>query len=193
MQAGLACSAYSDLRGRIRANFDDGFQMIDKGLHELARQVGEALKAHGLMLATAESCTGGGVGAAVTAIAGSSDWYERGFVTYTYISKREMLGVRPETLERHGAVSEQTVREMAAGALAASHAQVAVAVSGTAGPGGGTPDKPVGTVCFGWAVKNGQPHAETRHFSGDRAAVRQQSVARALAGILELLEDGNKP
>ncbi|HET8609114.1 MAG TPA: nicotinamide-nucleotide amidohydrolase family protein [Burkholderiales bacterium] len=165
--------------------------MMDQQLHELARRVGEALTARGLMLATAESCTGGGVGEAVTAIAGSSGWYERGFVTYTYISKREMLGVRPETLERHGAVSEQTVREMAAGALAASHAQVAVAVSGTAGPAGGTPDKPVGTVCFGWAVKNGEPRVETRHFSGDREAVRRQSVARALAGILELLEDGS--
>lgn len=165
--------------------------MMDQQLHELARRVGAALTARGLMLATAESCTGGGVGEAVTAIAGSSGWYERGFVTYTYISKREMLGVRPETLERHGAVSEQTVREMAAGALAASHAQVAVAVSGTAGPAGGTPDKPVGTVCFGWAVKDGEPRVETRHFSGDREAVRRQSVARALAGILELLEDGS--
>ncbi|MGH6717184.1 MAG: CinA family protein, partial [Bradyrhizobium sp.] len=135
--------------------------------------------------------TGGGVGAAVTAIAGSSGWYERGFVTYTYISKREMLGVRAETLERHGAVSEQTTREMAAGALAASHAQAAVAVSGTAGPAGGTPDKPVGTVCFGWAIKDGEPRVETRHFAGDREAVRQQSVARALAGILELLEDSS--
>ncbi len=167
--------------------------MMDQQLHELARRVGEGLTARGLMLATAESCTGGGVGAAVTAIAGSSGWYERGFVTYTYISKREMLGVRPETLERHGAVSEQTVREMAAGALAASHAQVAVAVSGTAGPGGGTPDKPVGTVCFGWAIKNGELRVETRHFDGDREAVRRQSVARALAGILELLEAGNLP
>jgi nicotinamide-nucleotide amidase len=162
---------------------------MDQQLHDLAQRVGEALTARGLMLATAESCTGGGVGAAVTAIAGSSGWYERGFVTYTYISKREMLGVRSETLECHGAVSEQTVREMAAGALAASHAQVAVAVSGTAGPAGGTPDKPVGTVCFGWAIKDGEPRVETGHFTGDREAVRQQSVARALAGILELLED----
>jgi nicotinamide-nucleotide amidase len=167
--------------------------MMDQQLHELARRVGEALAARGLMLATAESCTGGGVGEAITAIAGSSGWYERGFVTYTYISKREMLGVRPETLERHGAVSEQTVREMAAGALAASHAQVAVAVSGTAGPAGGTPDKPVGTVCFGWAIKNGELRVETRHFDGDREAVRRQSVACALAGILELLEAGNLP
>ena len=165
--------------------------MMDQQLLELARRVGGALAARGLMLTTAESCTGGGVGEAVTAIAGSSGWYERGFVTYTYISKREMLGIRPETLERHGAVSEQTVREMAAGALAASHAQVAVAVSGTTGPAGGTPDKPVGTVCFGWTVKNGEPRVETRHFSGDREAVRRQSVARALAGILELLEDGS--
>lgn len=165
--------------------------MIDKRLYDLAQQVGEALSARGLMLATAESCTGGGVGEAVTAIAGSSAWYERGFITYTYISKREMLGVRPETLERHGAVSEQTVREMAAGALGASHAQVAVAVSGTAGPAGGTPDKPVGTVCFGWALKGAEPRVETCHFAGDREAVRRQSVARALAGVLESLDAGN--
>src|SRR5258705_13024338 len=100
------------------------------------------------MLTTAESCTGGWVAEAVTMIPGSSEWFERGFVSYTYISKREMLGVREETLERHGAVSEDVVLEMAAGALAHSHAQVSVAVSGVAGPGGGTPGKPVGTVCI---------------------------------------------
>src|ERR1051325_10328391 len=108
--------------------------MSDLDLFELARRTGEALKSRQLMLVTAESCTGGGVGAAVTMVPGSSEWYERGFVTYTYISKRERLGVTEQTLERYGAVSEQTVQEMAAGALAHSHAQVAVAVSGTAGP-----------------------------------------------------------
>jgi nicotinamide-nucleotide amidase len=161
--------------------------LTDSGLYALAEQVGGALKSRALMLVTAESCTGGWVGEAVTMVPGSSDWYERGFITYTYISKREMLGVKVETLEQHGAVSEQTVKEMVTGALAASHAQVAVAVSGTAGPAGGTPEKPVGTVCLAWALRNGEPVAETRHFAGDREAVRKQSVERALAGVLELL------
>ncbi len=161
--------------------------MPEKILHELAAQVGEALKAQGLMLATAESCTGGWIAQAVTAVPGSSHWFERGFVTYTYISKREMLGVSQETLGAHGAVSEQTVREMVVGALANSHAQVAVAVSGTAGPAGGTPQKPVGTVCFAWSVKNGEPKSATRRFKGDREAVRRAAVKTALEGILGLL------
>lgn len=156
-------------------------------LYALAERCGRELKQRGMMLATAESCTGGGIGAAVTAVPGSSDWFERGFITYTYISKREMLGVKPATLEQYGAVSEEIVKEMAVGALANSHAQVAVAVSGVAGPTGGTREKPVGTVCLAWALKNGEPVAETRHYAGDRAAVRRQSVARALTGVLELL------
>jgi len=164
--------------------------MVDNRLFQLAEQVGAALKSRALMLATAESCTGGGVGAAITAVPGSSDWYERGFITYTYISKREMLGVKAQTLEQHGAVSEQAVKEMATGALAASHAQVAVAVSGTAGPAGGTPEKPVGTVCLAWALRNGEPVAETRHFAGDREAVRRQTVVRALEGVLKLFVKG---
>ena len=159
-------------------------------LYDLAVAAGTALKSRALMLVTAESCTGGWVGAAITAVPGSSDWYERGFITYTYVSKREMLGVKMETLEQHGAVSEPTVKEMVTGALAASHAQVAVAVSGTAGPAGGTPEKPVGTVCLAWALGNAEPVAETRHFAGDRDAVRRQSVERALAGVLELLRAG---
>ena len=163
---------------------------MDKRLYQLAEQVGAALKARTLMLATAESCTGGWIGAAITAVPGSSDWYERGFITYTYVSKREMLGVEAKTLEEFGAVSEQTVREMVAGALAASHAQVAVAVSGTAGPAGGTLEKPVGTVCLAWALRNGEPVAETLRLEGDREAMRRQSVERALAGVLELLGEG---
>ena len=159
----------------------------DVELAALATRVGEALKAQGLMLATAESCTGGWIAQACTAVPGSSGWFERGFVTYTYISKREMLGVSQETLGSCGAVSEQTVREMVAGALANSHAQVAVAVSGTAGPAGGTPQKPVGTVCFAWAVKNGEPRSALRHFSGDREAIRRKAVRHALEGILALL------
>lgn len=160
-------------------------------LYRLAVRVGEALKTRGLMLATAESCTGGGVGEAITRVAGSSEWFERGFITYTYISKREMLGVNSDTLGAHGAVSEPTVREMVTGALERSHAQVALAVSGTAGPGGGTPDKPVGTVCFAWGVTGGAPISEIRHFAGDRAAVRNQSVVHALEGVLRLLEKKN--
>jgi nicotinamide-nucleotide amidase len=162
--------------------------MPDPILYELAERAGLALQQRGLMLATAESCTGGWIAEAITMIPGSSAWFERGFVTYTYISKREMLGVLETTLERHGAVSEAVVREMAAGALAASHAQVAVAVSGTAGPGGGTPEKPVGTVCLAWGLKDGEARAETRHFTGDREAVRRQSVVHALEVLIGMLE-----
>jgi len=127
------------------------------------------------------------VAEAVTAVPGCSHWFERGFVTYTYISKREMLGVSEDTLAAHGAVSEATVCEMLAGALANSHAQVAVAISGTAGPGGGTPEKPVGTVCLAWGVKNGEPKSTTRRFRGDRETVRREAVKVALEGILGLL------
>lgn len=161
--------------------------MPDNSLFELAARVGAALKAQGVMLATAESCTGGWVSQALTAVPGSSLWFERGFVTYTYISKREMLGVSQDTLGSHGAVSEQTVREMVAGALANSHAQIAVAISGTAGPDGGTPDKPVGTVCFAWSIKNGEPKSATRYIPGDREAVRRAAVHIALEGVLGLL------
>ena len=157
--------------------------MPDKILHELAAQVGEALKAQGLMLATAESCTGGWVAQAVTAVPGSSHWFERGFVTYTYISKREMLGVSQETLGAHGAVSEQAVREMVVGALANSHAQVAVALSGTAGPGGGTPQKPVGTVCFAWSVKNGEPKCATRRTNSLTRCCERNEIVR-YSGLL---------
>ncbi len=159
----------------------------DRALFDLAARVGDALKAQGLMLAAAESCTGGWISQALTAVPGSSNWFERGFVTYTYISKREMLGVSQQTLGAHGAVSEETVREMVTGALANSHAQIAVAVSGTAGPAGGTADKPVGTVCFAWSVKNGEPRTAIRQFSGDREAVRRASVKFALEGVLDLL------
>jgi len=166
--------------------------MPDPTLYRLAEEVGMALKRRGLMLATAESCTGGWIAEAVTMVPGSSDWFERGFVTYTYISKREMLGVRDTTLARHGAVAEDVVLEMVQGALAHSHAQVAVAVSGTAGPGGGTLEKPVGTVCLAWALKDGGLRSETRHMAGNREAVRKQSVEHALKGVLRLLEGAAK-
>jgi len=153
---------------------------------ELAQQVGAALKARGLRLVTAESCTGGWVAMALTAVPGSSDWFERGYVTYSNAAKREDLGVREATLERHGAVSEPTAREMAAGALKKGDAQVSLAITGVAGPTGGTPDKPVGMVCFAWAYGSNM-WSETRRFGGDRESVRRQSVAHALNEVLKLL------
>jgi nicotinamide-nucleotide amidase len=155
-------------------------------MNALARQVGDALKARRLKLVTAESCTGGWVAMALTAIAGSSDWFERGYVTYSNEAKREALGVSADTLWRHGAVSEETAREMAAGALARSHGQVALAITGIAGPTGGSADKPVGTVCFAWA-HGSNILSETKRFDGNRESVRRQSVVHALHGVLELL------
>jgi len=154
---------------------------------ELAAQVGALLKSHGLMLVTAESCTGGGVAQAMTEIAGSSVWFERGFVTYSNLSKQQMLGVREETLKQHGAVSEMTVREMVEGALANSAAQVALAVSGIAGPGGGSAEKPVGTVWFAWGFKNGETLAQRHQLNGNRAEIRDQAVHVALRGVVNLL------
>ena len=158
-------------------------------MRQLAARIGKRLKASRAMLVTAESCTGGWVAQAVTAVAGSSDWFERGFVTYSNDSKRELLGVRAGTLARHGAVSEETAREMASGALRQSKASLSVAVTGIAGPGGGSPAKPVGTVCFAWERKNGRRHAETRRFAGNRESVRKQSVIHALKGLLKLLDE----
>ena len=161
-------------------------------MNDLSSQVGAVLKTQGMMLATAESCTGGGVAQAVTEISGSSSWFERGFVTYTNIAKVEMLGVRQTTLDAHGAVSEATVCEMALGALAHSYAHISLSVSGVAGPTGGTPEKPVGTVWFAWAMRDGEVHARRYLLSGDRAAVREQSVRIALQGVLELLKNYTK-
>jgi nicotinamide-nucleotide amidase len=141
------------------------------------------------MLATAESCTGGWLAKVCTDLAGSSGWFERGFVTYSNEAKQDMLGVKAATLAQHGAVSEAVVAEMARGALQHSRAQVAIAISGIAGPGGGTADKPVGTVCFAWAIqKRGDMLlTATRHFVGDREAVRRQAVQHALQEVLPLL------
>ncbi|HUW75104.1 MAG TPA: nicotinamide-nucleotide amidase [Gallionella sp.] len=155
----------------------------------LAVQVGKLLKSHGLLLATAESCTGGGIAQAITEVAGSSAWFERGFVTYSNLSKQQMLGVREATIMQHGAVSEMTVREMAEGALQHSAAQVALAVSGIAGPDGGTADKPVGTVWFAWGLKHGETRAQRFRLDGNRAEVRAQSVRIALQGIADLLNN----
>ena len=151
----------------------------------LAIDVGRVLAERRWKLVTAESCTGGLVAGAITDVAGSSEWFDRGFVTYSNEAKVELLGVAPATLARCGAVSEATVREMAAGALARSRADIAVAVTGVAGPAGGTPDKPVGLVWFAWAVRGAAVGAESRRFEGDRAAVRDASVGAALRGILE--------
>ena len=161
-------------------------------IERLAATVGHLLKAKGEKLVTAESCTGGGIAEAVTAISGSSEWFDRGFVTYSNEAKVEMLKVSLATLAAHGAVSEETAREMALGALAVSPGTVSVSVTGIAGPTGGSRAKPVGTVCFAWA-RSGEamPRSETRRFTGDRESVRRQSVVRALEGVGELLDDGS--
>lgn len=156
-------------------------------LQDLARQAGLLLSEQGLKLATAESCTGGWLGQTITSIAGSSAWYERGFITYSIISKHEMLGVSDSTLAEYGAVSEQAASEMTAGAIGRSHAQVAVSITGVAGPDGGTAKKPVGMVCFAWMMKDGLARTETRHFFGNREEIRRQAVGSALQGVIDLL------
>jgi len=156
-------------------------------LLELSNRLGAALKARGWKLVTAESCTGGWIAQAVTAIAGSSEWLDRGYITYSNAAKRDELGVSEATLLAFGAVSEQTAAELALGALQRSGCDIAVSVSGIAGPGGGTAQKPVGTVCFAWALRGGvAPLTRTHHLSGDRTAVRERSVAIALEGLLQL-------
>ena len=161
-------------------------------LEALAAQLGAALIEKGWQLAGAESCTGGWAAQACTAIAGSSAWFERGFVTYSNEAKQELLGVRAETLAAHGAVSEATAREMAAGALAHSRAQCAYAITGIAGPTGGSAEKPVGTVWFAWAVQAPPPgegviYAERRVFDGDRRAIRAQAAAQVLSTMREII------
>lgn len=151
-----------------------------------AGKVADRMLGRGLMLTTAESCTGGWVAKAITDLEGSSRWFERGFVTYTNESKAEMLGVDPATVAAHGAVSEQTAAQMATGALANSRADVSLAITGIAGPGGGSPSKPVGTVCFGWALRGEAPVTVTCRFEGDREAVRRQAVVRALEGVMDV-------
>jgi nicotinamide-nucleotide amidase len=158
----------------------------DDDIHALAARLGELALRRQVMLATAESCTGGLVAGAITDIAGSSGWFERGFVTYSNRAKIEQLSVDPEIIARHGAVSEETVKAMAQGARSASGAQWTVAVTGIAGPAGGSPDKPVGTVWFAWAGPRGV-EALHRRLEGDRAAVRAASVAIALQGLVDRL------
>lgn len=156
-------------------------------LDKLAVELGHRLQAAQLMLATAESCTGGWVSKVVTDIPGSSSWFDRGFVTYSNGAKQDMLSVSAEALAAHGAVSEEVVLEMATGALEHSLAGVAVAVSGIAGPDGGTEERPVGTVCFAWAFKGRGPVSQRVQFAGNREEVRHQSVRLALERLLELL------
>lgn len=157
-------------------------------LEKLAESLGRLLIERGEWLAAAESCTGGWLAQSVTAIAGSSIWFDRGFVTYSNAAKVDMLGVSESVLERHGAVSEAVARAMAQGVLAHSRADWSVAITGIAGPGGGSSDKPVGTVCFAWARKDAGCEAQTCLFRGDRAAVREQSVRHALNGLIERVE-----
>jgi nicotinamide-nucleotide amidase len=159
-------------------------------LHEdLSQKLGKLLLKRQWVLATAESCTGGGVATAVTEIAGSSQWFDRSFVTYSNEAKMEMLGVELSTLEQFGAVSEQTVLEMVSGTLHHSRANIAVSISGIAGPSGGTAEKPVGTVCFAWATNDGWTTVETHHFSGGRAQVREQAIYHALITLHDYLSD----
>jgi nicotinamide-nucleotide amidase len=160
---------------------------MEKTFEQLSQDVGRALLAKGLMLATAESCTGGWVAQVVTQTSGSSQWFDRGFVTYTNEAKQEMLGVKAQTLQHYGAVSEQTVQEMAAGALKNSRAQITLAISGIAGPTGGTPEKPVGMVCLAWARADHPTQTVTMNFSGDRNAVRRQAVQYALQHLIDLI------
>lgn len=152
-------------------------------LEKIAAELGARLLDHNYYLVTAESCTGGWVAETVTAIAGSSAWFDRGFVTYSNAAKQENLEVRPETLAKYGAVSEQTVLEMVNGALAHSQAQVGVAISGIAGPSGGTADKPVGTVWIAYAFPH-KTYAQCNYFSGDRRSIREQAVITALQSLL---------
>ncbi|MBO9718525.1 MAG: CinA family protein [Pseudoxanthomonas sp.] len=161
--------------------------LSDAQLRDHAQVLGERLRSAHDHLVTAESCTGGWIAKCLTDIAGSSDWFDCGMVVYSYEAKQALLGVRPQTLEEHGAVSRETAIEMVSGALVHSGASIAVAVTGIAGPGGGSADKPVGTVWIAWKRRGGYARAEVFHFDGDREAVRRQTVGQALAGVAELL------
>ena len=170
---------------------------MDKLLTSLAERVGQALNSKGLYMATAESCTGGWVAKCMTDVAGSSAWFDCGFTVYNRQAKQQMLGVPVATIDANGEVSEATVEAMAEGAVAHSRAAVTVAISGIAGPGGGSDEKPVGTVCFAWCLvdrvagvmRNSRTVSCSEKFEGDRDAVRRQAVERALQGVLDILEE----
>jgi nicotinamide-nucleotide amidase len=160
----------------------------DAALHQLAAELGDRLRLHRHMVCTAESCTGGWIAKMLTDIPGCSDWFDCGLAAYSYEAKQALLGVRPETLTQYGAVSRETVLEMVSGALITSGASLAVAVTGIAGPTGGTPGKPVGEVWVAWKRRGRYPTAEVFHFDGDREAIRRQTVAKALNGLLALAD-----
>ncbi len=163
----------------------------DSVLHQLAVRVGNKLRETRLMLTTAESCTGGMVATAITDISGSSGWFERGFVTYSNQAKTEMIGVPAELIDKHGAVSEPVARAMAEGALRNSRAQVSLAITGVAGPGGGTETKPVGMVSFAWSNRL-HTSCETVTFKGDREQIRVQAAVHALRGLLALIDENER-
>ena len=179
----LECLSFVHRSGEIAVSTPSAHQ----NLYELAAQVGIGLRTRGRTLAIAESCTGGWIAKVATDVAGSSTWFDRGFVTYSNAAKVDMLGVHETTIAAHGAVSAEVVAEMVAGALGRSGADIALAVSGIAGPEGGSPNKPVGTVYLAWALRGGPVYAEDRLFSGNRDAVRLQTVATALQGVLDVL------
>ena len=170
---------------------------MDKTLYLLAERVGQALNSKGLYMATAESCTGGWVAKCMTDVPGSSAWFDCGFTVYNREAKQQMLRVPATLIDANGEVSEATVEAMAEGAIAQSRAAVTVAISGIAGPGGGSEEKPVGTVCFGWCIadrvsgvmRNSKTSSCREHFSGDRDSVRRQAVERALQGVLDILDN----
>ncbi len=166
---------------------------IETTLTALATELGAALKTHDIKLALAESCTGGMVAEAITRVAGSSAWFDRGFVTYSNQSKIDMLGVSPVILEKFGAVSEQTAAEMALGALKHSQSQIAGSITGIAGPDGGSAEKPVGTVCFAWtglnkSTRNQPANTVTQHFAGNRQQIRQQATAFLMQQLVNSLK-----
>ncbi|MES2126919.1 MAG: CinA family protein [Pseudomonadota bacterium] len=160
---------------------------MSKTIIDLAAEVGQALQAKGLLLATGESCTGGGVAQAITEVAGSTGWFDCGFIAYSNASKTELLDVLPALIAQHGTVSEEVAAAMAQGALANSNAHVALSTTGIAGPTGAVPGKPVGTVCFGWS-RGEDTHTERLVFQGDRQSVREQTVIHALEGLLRFIE-----
>jgi nicotinamide-nucleotide amidase len=160
---------------------------MENDILELAAKVGKLLEAKGLLLVTAESCTGGGISQAITEIPGSTGWFERGFVTYSNAAKTDMLDVPAALIAQFGSVSVEVCAAMAEGAVTNSNADVAVSTTGIAGPTGAVPGKPVGTVCFGWS-KGSTTYTERLVFAGDRRAVREQTVAHALTGLLRFLE-----
>lgn len=162
-------------------------RVTESELKQLAEALGVKLQARQWSVATAESCTGGLVGQLLTVLPGCSGWFERGFITYSNVSKQEMLGVPAATLEAFGAVSEETAGAMAKGALAHSHAHASLSITGIAGPDGGTPEKPVGMVCYGWALTDGTLLSSTCRLSGDREEIRTRAAAAAIRGLIELI------